>query len=114
MSNGLKYIDLLISGRNFTLDSGNEPELCNNRASIAQDVVHMIIESGIVKELIAERSPVLRADIMMQMELLVESDERIVPGTVSITDDLNGDYFIEADTYDFGPLSLTDALETDE
>ncbi|MCF1612467.1 DUF2590 family protein [Serratia marcescens] len=105
-----KYIDLLITDRNFTLDSGNEPELCNNRVSIAQDVVHMIIESGIVKELIAERSPVLRADIMMQMELLVEYDDRIVPGTVSIADGRNGDYFIAADTYDFGPLSLEHPL----
>ncbi|HGM7176644.1 TPA: DUF2590 family protein [Serratia marcescens] len=110
MSTLLKYIDLLITDGNFTLDSGNEPELCNNRVSIAQDVVHMIIESGIVKELIAERSPVLKADIMMRMELLVESDDRIVPGTVSITDGGNGDYFIAADTYDFGPLSLTESL----
>ncbi|BEO03774.1 DUF2590 family protein [Serratia marcescens] len=82
MSTEPKYIDLLITDRNFTLDSGNEPELCGNRVSIAQDVVHMIIESGIVKELITERSPVLRADIMMQMELLVESDDRIVPGNL--------------------------------
>jgi hypothetical protein len=110
MSTVLKYIDLLITDGDFTLDPGYEPVLCNNRASIAQDVVHMIIESGIVKELIAERSPVLRADIMMQIEMLVESDDRIVPGTVSITDGVNGNYFVEADTYDFGPLSVKDRL----
>jgi hypothetical protein len=110
MNTALKYIDLLITDRNFTLDSGHEPGLCNNRVSIAQDIVHMIIEAGIVKELIAERSPVLRADIMMQMELLVETDPRIVPGTVGITDGGRGDYFIAADTYDFGPLSVTDKL----
>jgi len=114
MSTDLKYIDLLITGKNFTLDSGNEPVLCNNRMSIAQDVVHMIIEAGIVKELIAERSPVLRADIMMQIELLVETDTRIVPGTVSINDGGNGDYFVTADTYDFGPLSVTNRLINDE
>jgi hypothetical protein len=44
------------------------------------------------------------------MELLVESDDRIVPGTVSIADGRNGDYFIAADTYDFGPLSLEHPL----
>lgn len=110
MTTELKYIDLLVVDGNFSLDPGNEPVLCNNRISIAQDVVHMIIESGIVKLLIAERSPVLRADIMMQMELLVESDERIVPGTVSITDGGNGNYLIAADTYDFGPLSLENSL----
>lgn len=114
MNTALKYIDLLITDRNFTLDSGSEPAQCNNRVSIAQDVVHRIIEAGIVKELIAERSPVLRADIMMQMELLVETDTRIVPGTVSIKDGGNGDYFVTADTHDFGPLSVTNRLINDE
>ena len=99
------YIDLLVTDGNFALDSGGEPQLCNNRVSIAQDVVHRIIESGIIKNLIAERSPPLRADIMMQIELLVETDGRIIPGTVSITGGGNGDYYVTADTWDFGTLS---------
>ncbi|RQM39120.1 DUF2590 family protein [Erwinia psidii] len=102
-----KYIDLLITDGSFTLDSGNEPQLCSNRISIAQDVVHRIIEAGIVKELIAERSPPLRADILMQTELLVETDNRIVPGTVSITDGGNGEWFVTADTWEFGSLSTS-------
>ncbi|HEN3636323.1 TPA: DUF2590 family protein [Yersinia enterocolitica] len=99
------YIDLLITDGDFTLSSGNEPLLCDNRISIAQDCVHRIIESGLVKLLIAERSPVLRADILLQMELLTETDNRLVPGTIVITDDNQGNYFITADTYEFGPLS---------
>ena len=43
----LLYIDLLISNRDLTLNSGNEPELCNNRQSITQDVAHRMIESGL-------------------------------------------------------------------
>ncbi|MDE9567304.1 DUF2590 family protein, partial [Xenorhabdus bovienii] len=81
------YIDLLISERDFTLNSGNEPQLCNNRVSIAQDCVHAIIESGLATNLIAERSPALRADIHTQMVILVENDERIIPGTVSINEE---------------------------
>ncbi|HDL8460451.1 TPA: DUF2590 family protein [Yersinia enterocolitica] len=100
-----RYIDLLITDGDFTLSSGNEPLLCDNRISIAQDCVHRIIESGLVKLLIAERSPVLRADILLQMELLTETDNRLVPGTIVITDDNQGNYFITADTYEFGPLS---------
>ncbi|CNI55394.1 phage-like protein [Yersinia rohdei] len=103
-----QYIDLLITDGDFTLSSGNEPLLCDNRISIAQDCVHRIIESGLVKLLIAERSPILRADILLQMELLTETDNRIVPGTIVITDDSQGNYFITADTYDFGPLSTRD------
>lgn len=105
-----KYLDLRITEGDFTLSSGNEPLLCDNRVSIAQDCVHRIIESGLVKLLIAERSPVLRADLLLQMELLTETDPRIVPGTVQITDDTLGNYFITADTYDFGPLSRQDLL----
>lgn len=103
------YIDLLITDGNFVLGPGNEPELCNNRVSISQDIVHAIIESGLVKELIAERSPTLRADVLLRMELLAETDDRIVPGTVLISDGGNGNFFIDADTYDFGPISVREA-----
>lgn len=98
------YFDLHITDGDFTLDSGNEPQLCNNRVSISQDVVHRIIEAGLVKELIAERSPVLRQDILLRMELLTENDERLVPGTVVISDNGQGQFMIEADTYDFGRI----------
>lgn len=81
------YIDLLIENGDFSLNAGNEPELCNNRKSIGQDIIHAIIESGLATQLIAERSPTLRADIFTQLELLVENDERIVPGTVEISEE---------------------------
>lgn len=98
------YIDLLITDRDFVLDSGAEPVLCSNRESIGQDVVHMIIESALTKRLVGERSPVRRYDILQQMELLVETDERIVPGTVSISDSHTGNHTIKAETWDFGPI----------
>lgn len=102
------YIDLLIGNGTFTLNSGNEPTLCNNRVSIAQDVVHRLIESDLSKQLVAERSPVLRADILLQLESVVETDTRIVPGTVVLTTD-GGDIHIIADTWDFGPLATSTA-----
>lgn len=101
----LFYIDLIIERGTFSLNSGREPELCNNRQSIGQDVIHAILESGLATELIAERSPTLRADIFTQMELLIESDERIVPGTVIINEETPARLWITADT-DFGALSV--------
>ncbi|MGS5326374.1 DUF2590 family protein [Escherichia coli] len=104
------YIDLLITGRNLTLNSASEPVLCNNRESIAQDCQHAIIESGLATRLLAEKSPTLRADIMMQMTLLIEDDERITPGTVSVTEEtpLSGRLLISAHTEDFfDPLTFT-------
>ena len=99
------YIDLLIEGRNFVLNTGSEPELCNNRKSIGQDVVHSIIESGLATQLIAERSPTLRADIFTELELLVESDDRIVPGTVEIREESAKRLWVTAGTYDFGSIT---------
>lgn len=101
----LLYFDLKITRRDFTLDSGAEPVLCKNRDSIGQDIVHMIIESELTKKLIAERSPLIRLDVVQQLEQLVETDERIVPGTVTITEAKVGSYQIDADTWDFGPLA---------
>ncbi|ACR69442.1 DUF2590 domain-containing protein [Edwardsiella ictaluri] len=98
-----RYIDLLITDRNFTLNSGREPVLCDNLRSIAQDCQHAIIESGLATRMLAEKSPTLRADLMMQMMLLVEDDDRIVPGTVSVTEEtpLSGRLLILAATEDF-------------
>ncbi len=99
------YIDLLITDRDFTLNSGNEPVLCDNRVSIAQDCVHAIIESGLATQLVGERSPTLRADLRNQMEMLVEDDERIVPGTVRVNEESQVKLWVTADTYDFGRIS---------
>ncbi|HEI9768597.1 TPA: DUF2590 family protein [Morganella morganii] len=99
------YIDLLITDRDFTLNSGNEPVLCDNRVSIAQDCVHAIIESGLATQLVGERSPTLRADLRNQIEMLVEDDDRIVPGTVRVNEESQVKLWITADTYDFGPIS---------
>ncbi|EMJ5162281.1 DUF2590 family protein [Citrobacter freundii] len=99
------YIDLLINNGDFSLNAGHEPELCNNRKSIGQDIVHAIIESGLATQLIAERSLTLRADIFTQLELLVENDERIVPGTVEINEESQKRLWVTASTYDFGTLS---------
>lgn len=99
------YIDLLIDNGDFSLNAGNEPELCNNRKSIGQDIIHAIIESGLATQLIAERSPTLRADIFTQLELLVENDERIVPGTVEISEESQKRLWVTASTYDFGGIS---------
>lgn len=99
------YLDLLITGEDITLDSGNHPRICDNRVSIAQDIKHMILESGLATQLIAERSRILRRDIILQMELFIEEDVRLIPGTVAITEERLGRLFITADTYEFGKLN---------
>lgn len=98
------YLDLLITDEDITLDSGNQPLICDNRISIAQDIKHAILESGLATQLIAERSRIFRRDIILQMVLLVEEDVRLIPGTVSIIEERLGQLFITAETYEFGRL----------
>lgn len=101
----LLFIDLLVDNGNFSLNAGNEPVTCYNQKSIGQDIVHSVIESGLVVELIAERGPILRADIFTQLEMLVESDERIIPGTVIIQEESARRLFVTAQTYEFGTIN---------
>ena len=105
MSTEPLYIDLLITDGNFTLDSGNEPRRCNNRDSIAQDIIHSILESGITARLIGERSPTMRGDVITQLTLLIESDERLIPGTIVITEESISRLYVTAETYDFGGVN---------
>lgn len=98
------YFDLLITGEDLTLDSGNQPVICDNRISIAQDIKHALIESGLATLLIAERSRILRRDIILQMILIVEEDRRLVPGTILIEEEDQGRLRLTAETYEFGKI----------
>lgn len=99
-----RYFDLLITNQDLSLDSGKQPIICDNRVSIAQDIKHAIIESGLATLLIAERSRVLRQDIILQLVLLVEEDRRLIPGTIFITDEDMHRLRVTAETYEFGKI----------
>ncbi|MBH3373115.1 DUF2590 family protein [Pseudomonas juntendi] len=100
------YIDLRITNNDLTLDPSNQPLLIEDRASIAQDIGHMIRESGLLKALVAERSRLLQADCIQQLELLVETDDRLVPGTVQFILQEPGKYLVTATTVAFGTVEV--------
>ncbi|EEN5588372.1 DUF2590 family protein [Salmonella enterica] len=99
------YIDLLVTDGDITLNAAGEPVLCDNRASIAQDIAHALTESGLPYLLIGENSPTLRDDLFTRMIILVEDDVRLVPGTVAISEESPVRLLVTAETYDFGRLS---------
>ncbi|ULF83394.1 DUF2590 family protein [Vibrio alginolyticus] len=101
-----KYQDILIENGDVVLDAGRNPILIQDRAVIAQDIKHAIIESNLAVDLIAERSPSKKADILTKLELLVEEDVRLVPGTVRLDEPTEGTIYVFADTMDFGELQL--------
>lgn len=97
-----KYIDLLIEDNAMVLDAGLQPVLTHSRHSIGQDIKHEILERGLARKLIGERSPTLRADVRTQIRILVEQDYRVVPGTAHIIEEAADRYLITAQTYDYG------------
>lgn len=101
------YIDLLIRGNDLVLDPARQPELVNDRASIAQDIAHMIRDSGLLVTLVAERDRYRQRDCIQQLELLVEADERLVPGTARIVEEQPGQYLVTARTVEFGAVEVT-------
>lgn len=100
-----KYSDLFINKGALALDALPQPELINTRASIAQDIKHMLLESGLVTKLLAQRSPALRNDVYTAMELLIETDKRLVPGTIEIDARNEQQILINATTYEFGDIT---------
>lgn len=102
-----EYIDLLIAGNDLVLDPSNQPLLIDDRASIAQDIAHMIRESGLLITLVAERDPLRQRDCLQQLELRVEDDVRLVPGTARIFPLTSGAYLVTATTVKFGDVKVT-------
>ncbi|MEQ1636717.1 MAG: DUF2590 family protein [Methylococcales bacterium] len=101
------YVDIYITDNDLTLDSSGEPMLVNDRASIAQDIKHLIRESGLMVTIIGQRSRLIVADAIQRLVLLIEEDERLVPGTIKITEPSFEGYWVQADTELFGPLGFT-------
>lgn len=102
-----EYIDLLIEGNDLVLDPSRQPLLVDDRASIAQDIAHMIRESGLLVTLVAERSRLKQRDCIQQLELLVEADERLVPGTAQILLVEPGQFLVTAKTVKFGSIEVS-------
>ncbi|MBT1120735.1 DUF2590 family protein [Stutzerimonas nitrititolerans] len=102
-----EYIDLLIADNDLVLDLSRQPLLIDDRSSIAQDIAHMIRDSGLLVTLVAERDRLRQRDCIQQMELLVEADERLVPGTALITQVEPGQYLVTAKTLKFGSIEVT-------
>ena len=100
------YLDLWVSEGDLALDVVDIPLTVDQRDSIAQDIKHMIIETGLMVQLVAERNPERRALSVQRIERRVDLDIRIVPGSARVTPMELESYFISATTVDYGPLSL--------
>lgn len=101
------YVDLKIVDGAWNMDAGQQAELCDDVYSIAQDVKHSIMESGLARELVGERNAALRADVLVQIEQKAELDTRIIPGTATATELDAGEITLSAQVYEFGDVEVT-------
>lgn len=101
-----KYIDLLFTDDDLTLDPAGEPQLIYDRDCITQDIKHLVRDSGLMVELIGQRDNVAVQANTQELVLMIEEDERLVPGTVNITRTDSQTFFITATSYDFGDISI--------
>lgn len=107
MASDARYVDLLVEQGGLVIDAGQQPMLTSHRHSIGQDIKHAVLEAGLARALVGERSPTLRADVRTQIRILVEQDRRIVPGTAELREETANRYLLTATTYDYGHLEVT-------
>lgn len=100
------YLDILISGDSIALDNFGLPLTVDGRASIAQDIKHMVRETGLLVEMIGERNAQRIKRNMVRIEQAVENDVRIRPGTARMTRLNNDTFFITAKTMKYGDLEV--------
>lgn len=91
-------IDLNIIEQDLTFDSFAVPSQLTGSNVIAQDIKHRIIESGKTTELIRLRNKNIVSKILTEIELIVEQDERLVPGTIKVTKQIAGNISVTAQT----------------
>ena len=99
------FIDLHINNGDVVLDAGLTPTYLTDRAVIAQDIVHAILDTGLAHLLVSDRGTGITADTQIKIKLLVEDDVRIMPGTVRVEQVSSGQWWVYADTINFGSIS---------
>ena len=102
------YSDLHIIDDDLDFDGLESGTMIFNRDCIAQDIIHAIRESGVLEKLIAERSSSFIDFLLDDLRSVIETDNRVIPGSVRI-DFIESGLHLAADT-DFGPIKRSLAI----
>ena len=95
------YLDLLISNDDLQTNNALAVEHATDRVVIAQDIVHAIRESGLALPLVGMRDRIVISKILTDIELLVEQDKRLLPGSIKLYYHGKGKMSLSAKTNDF-------------
>jgi hypothetical protein len=105
VANLYTYSDLKIIDDDLVRDDFGQPVFIYDRDVVDQDIRHSIRESGLLEQLIGERSPNQRKMILSKLRILIESDPRVIPGTSEMDIKDIENFRIIADT-DFGKINM--------
>ena len=103
------HIDLNIVDGDFVFNQSLSADTLQAANVIAQDVKHRIIESGILVRLIKLRNVNGIAQMLTELELEVEKDNRLKPGTILVNYNTDRTLSIEAETRQYGKVKLAGA-----
>lgn len=78
------HIDLEIADNDFVLNESLNPSTLQKANVIGQDIKHRIVESGLLVKLVGLRNLNTIKQILVELELLIEQDNRLKPGTIKI------------------------------
>lgn len=105
-ANDRLYIDLHIIDDDIALDEFGCASEIDGRASIAQDIKHMIRETGLLVGIIGQRDWERRRLNLNIIERHIDDDIRIIPSTARVTEQSIERYWITADTVEFGQVEV--------
>lgn len=103
------HVDLHIVDGDFVFNQSLSADTLQAANVIAQDVKHRIIESGILVKLVKFRNVNGIAQLLTELELEVEKDNRLKPGTILVHYNADHTLLIEAETRHYGKLKLEGA-----
>jgi len=101
-----EHVDLNIVDGDFVFSPNLTAQQLTAVQVIGQDIKHRILESGLLVQLVGLRNVNGIAPIIVELELEIEKDERLVPGTIFITYNSDKSLSVKAQTKQFGVISL--------
>lgn len=104
------HIDLNIIDGDLSFDEVLSPEQLNVADVIAQDIKHRLLESGLLVRLIKLRNKNSIAMILTEIELIVEQDNRLVPGSINVLITPQKTIAINATTKEYGKLGANNGV----
>ncbi|CAM3279230.1 DUF2590 family protein [Moritella viscosa] len=103
------HVDLNIIDGDFVFNSSLSAGKLSAAKVIGQDVKHRIIESGLLVKLVKQRNVNGIAPVLTDLELEVEQDNRLKPGTILISYNSDKTLSIEAQTKQYGVMKWAGA-----